>query len=148
MLIYLVLKLSSIKPVWVRSLIYSICSWKKIDHENRWIDFAVIIIDLDELISDSKSAKHISSQLIRSETSPALNYGEVQSGESRKDFIHKLKIVLKKFWESHVSLRIIHKSILCKNAEKLLAAITEGNVLISIFIKSIETAERNVFKKS
>lgn len=32
-----------------------------------------------------------SGQLIRSSTSPALNYGEAQSEESRKDFIHPVR---------------------------------------------------------
>jgi len=35
----------------------------------------------------TKAANHLSGQLISSGTSPALNYGEAQSTESRKDFI-------------------------------------------------------------
>ncbi|MBL7104607.1 MAG: four helix bundle protein, partial [Bacteroidales bacterium] len=45
---------------------------------------------------------HIAGQLIRSGSSPALNYGEAQSAESRKDFVHKLKIILKELKESRI----------------------------------------------
>ena len=34
-------------------------------------------------------------QLLRSGTSPYGNHGEVESAESRKDFIHKLEVCLK-----------------------------------------------------
>ena len=63
--------------------------------ENRLIEFASRIIDLVEALPKRAAAKHLGNQLLRSDTSPALNYGEAQSGESRKDFIHKIKIVLK-----------------------------------------------------
>ncbi len=58
----------------------------------------------------SKAANHLAGQIVRSGTSVALNYGEAQSGESRKDFIHKMKIVLKELRETFVCLKIIHKS--------------------------------------
>jgi four helix bundle protein len=63
------------------------------DLQDRLIDFAVRIIRLSEAIPESKAGKHICSQLLRSGTSPAPNYGEAQSAESKADFIHKLNIV-------------------------------------------------------
>jgi hypothetical protein len=63
--------------------------------EERLIDFAVIIVSVVEALPNSKAGNHIANQLIRSGTSPAPNYGEAQSAESRKDFIHKMKISLK-----------------------------------------------------
>jgi len=44
-------------------------------------------------LSNTKVGNHLGGQLVRSSTSPALNYGEAQSGESIKDFKHKIKIV-------------------------------------------------------
>ena len=44
---------------------------------------------------NSKSGNHLSGQLVRSGTSISLNYGEAQSEESRRDFIRKMKVVLK-----------------------------------------------------
>lgn len=82
-------------------------------------------------------------QLLRSGTSPALNYGEAQSGESRRDFIHKIKIVLKELRESYICLKIIDHAKLFKIQDKILFAINECNELISIFVKSVETAQKN-----
>jgi len=63
----------------------------KFELEERLIDFFVMIIKITETMSKTRAGNHLSGQLIRSGTSPALNYGEAQSGESRKDFIHKIK---------------------------------------------------------
>jgi four helix bundle protein len=68
--------------------------------EERLIDFAVIIIGIIEVLPNSKAGNHIANQLVRSGTSPAPNYGEAQSAESRKDFIHKMKISLKELRET------------------------------------------------
>jgi four helix bundle protein len=55
----------------------------KSELEDRLIDFAVAIIKLAILIPKTFAGKHLSEQIIRSGTSPALNYGEAQSAESR-----------------------------------------------------------------
>ena len=64
------------------------------DLEDRLIDFAIEISEIVEQLPSTKFANHIGGQLIRSGSSPALNYGEAQSAESPVDFIHKLKVVL------------------------------------------------------
>jgi four helix bundle protein len=122
-------------------------SVNKFDLEERLINFAVLIIEIVEEMPNKKSANHLSGQLIRSGTSPALNYGEAQSGESMKDFIHKIKIVLKKLRETYICLKIIYISKLFKSEEKLKRALKENNELISIFVKSVETAQNNLEKK-
>ncbi len=43
---------------------------------------------------------HLSTQILRSGTSPAPNYGEALSAESKADFVHKLKVPLKELWSS------------------------------------------------
>ena len=68
---------------------------KKYDLKDRLIDFAVRIIRLSEKLPNTKTCKHISGQILRRGTSPAPNYGEAISAESRADFIHKLKVALK-----------------------------------------------------
>jgi len=117
---------------------------EKIDLENRLIDFSVLIIDIVNEIPKTFAGTNLAGQLVRSGTSPALNYGEAQGGESRKDFIHKLKIVVKELRETYICLKIIHKAKLYKNEEKILKATKECNELISIFVKSIETAKQNL----
>jgi four helix bundle protein len=119
----------------------------KFDLEERLINFAVMIVEICENMKDSKASNHLAGQLIRSGTSPALNYGEAQSGESRKDFIHKIKIVLKELRESYVCLKIIYRSKLCKSEELMKLAMNENNELISVFVKSAETAQKNLENK-
>ena len=81
--------------------------------------------------------------MIRSGTSPALNYGEAQSAESTNDFVHKLKIVWKELRETLVCLKITERKPLMTPFSKLNPIIKENNELISIFVKSIETAKKN-----
>jgi four helix bundle protein len=115
----------------------------KFDLEERLIRFAVLIVQICENMKDQKSSAHLSGQLIRSGTSPVLNYGEAMIGESRKDFIHKIKIVLKELRESFVCLKIIDRTNLCNSKEMMQNALFENNELISIFVRSAETAQKN-----
>ena len=115
----------------------------KYDLEERLIEFSVLIIEIVNEMTNSKAGNHLSGQLVRSGTSPALNYGEAQSAESKRDFIHKMKVILKELRETFISLKIIHRSKLYKIEEKIIKAKKENNELISIFVKSIETAQTN-----
>ncbi len=114
----------------------------KFDLDERLISFATAIIDISEILPKTFAGIHIAGQLVRSGTSPALNYGEAQSAESRNDFIHKMKISAKELRETYNCLRIINKKKWCLE-EKLMSVIKENNELISIFVKSIETAKKN-----
>lgn len=114
---------------------------KEYDLEDRLINFAVSIIDIVEALPNTRAAKHIAGQLVRSGTSPAPNYGEAQSAESRKDFIHKMKISLKELRETRVWLRIILKKSLIKPPAQAESALSECQELIRIFAKSVLTAE-------
>lgn len=113
----------------------------KYDLEDRLIRFAVSIISQSNSLKKTYAGKHLAEQLIRSGTSPALNYGEAQGAESTRDFIHKLKLILKVLRESYNCLRIIHQSNLSKDPYMPPDLIKECNELISIFVKSIKTAQ-------
>lgn len=121
---------------------------KEYNLEERLVDFAVAVIRLVDSLPNTKAANHLGGQLLRSGTSPALNYGEAQSSESRKDFVHKFKIVLKELRESMVCLKILRKSKLFDASESLEKLSKECNELVSIFVKSIETAEKNNLKNT
>jgi four helix bundle protein len=111
--------------------------------EDRLIDFAVRIITVAEELPNTKAGNHIAGQLLRSGTSPAPNYGEAQSAESRKDFIHKMKISLKELRESLVWLKVIERKPLCEPG-KVTDILKECDELIAIFVSSVKTAdERN-----
>ncbi len=115
----------------------------KFDLEERLVEFSVLIIEIVNDMPNSKAGNHLSGQLVRSGTSVSLNYGEAQSGESRRDFIHKMKVVLKELRETYVCLKIIHRTNLFITESKIVKAKTENNELISIFVKSVETAQKN-----
>lgn len=118
------------------------------DLEERLINFAVDIIVLCDDIKPTKAGNHLSSQLVRSGTSPALNYGEAQAGESARDFIHKLKVILKELRESKNCLRIIDRANLnSEHNEKLSKTLKECSELIAIFASSIKTVQTNQLKK-
>jgi len=113
------------------------------DLKNRLIDYSVLIIDIANTLNSSKASTHLGSQLLRSGTSTALNYGEAQGAESAKDFIHKMKVILKELRESEINLSIIQKAGLSNDIAKVSLCISETNELISIFVASINTAKKN-----
>jgi len=61
------------------------------DLEDRLIRFSVTVLEIADKLPNNKAGNHLSGQLVRSGSSVSLNYGEAQSGESRKDFIHKMQ---------------------------------------------------------
>jgi four helix bundle protein len=112
--------------------------------ENRLIDFAATIIIVASKFEKNYAGNHLAGQIIRSGTSPALNYGEAQSAESSKDFVHKMGVCLKELRESFICLKIIEKANLTSDLNNLSNAKTEANELISIFVSSIKTAKTNM----
>jgi len=112
------------------------------DLEKRLIDFAVRIIRTSESLPKTRSGNHIASQLIRSGTSPAANYGEAQAAESRLDFLHKMNISLKELRETRVWLLLIMGAELIKLA-LIRPLLEENEQLISVFATSVKTAKQN-----
>lgn len=72
-------------------------------------EFALEIIEFTSLLKKEKHYE-ISSQLFRSGTSIGANINESQHAESRKDFIHKLKIAAKEASETRYWLFLSTKS--------------------------------------
>jgi four helix bundle protein len=114
----------------------------KYDLEERLIDFAVDISEIVEKYPDSRIGNYLAGQLVRSGCSPALNYGEAQAAESRNDFIHKMKIILKELRESLIALKITERRNLIE-LPRIVKSKDECNQLIAIFVKSTETAKKN-----
>ncbi len=110
------------------------------DLDERLLAFSVRIIRLTESLPRNRAGNHIGNQLLRSGTSPYPNHGEAQSAESTKDFIHKLRIVLKELRETERWLKLICRAGLIKPAERLDGIIKETDELIRIFVASIRTS--------
>jgi four helix bundle protein len=116
----------------------------KFDLEDRLVDFSVSILTLAEQLPETRTCIHLSNQIIRSCTGPALIYGEAQGAESRRDFIHKMKVALKELRETRIALKVISKKKYLKNYEINERGLAECNELIAIFVKSILTATGNM----
>ena len=117
---------------------------RKFDLDERLIDFAVLIRQITDSMIETRAGIHIAVQLVRCGTHPALQYGEAQSAESRRDFIHKLKVLLKELRETNNALKLCKKAGLTKDAKLIELALPECHELISIFVKSIITAQQKL----
>ena len=110
--------------------------------EERLVQLALSISRLCKLLDKSFLSQHLTSQVIRSSTSAALNYGEAQAAESRNDFIHKTSIVLKELRETKVSLKLFVDSIKKEKIQQLVASQNECDQLVAIFHKTVMSAKQ------
>ena len=113
---------------------------EKYDLEERLLEYSARVIRLVEKLPSSRAANHVAGQLLRSGTSPLPNHGEAQAAESRKDFVHKLKICHKELRESRRWLRLIQRVPLVK-ASLVQPLVDETEELIRIFAASLRTAK-------
>jgi four helix bundle protein len=114
------------------------------DLEDRLIEFGARVADVVEAIPKTRAGNYIAGQLIRCGLAPSLNYGEAQGAESRVDFVHKMKVVLKELKETRVCLKLIKRRQMIRPVERLGPICQECEELISIVAKSIETAKKNI----
>ena len=112
------------------------------DLEDRLIRFGSTSCRLGERLPRTPLGQHVAIQLARSSTSTFANYGEVQSAESRRDFIHKLGICLKELRETRTWLKFAGKMELA-SLESLHPVLRECDELLAILASSVKTARRN-----
>ena|SRR6266508_4019132 len=96
----------------------------------------------DDRLPRTQLGQHAALQLARSSTSTFANYGEVQSAESRRDFIHKLGICFKELRETRTWLKFVGKMGF-SSPEALDPLLRESDELLAIISTSIKTARRN-----
>jgi len=118
----------------------------KKDIENRLIDFSVDISEWIIRLPRHPTVFHLKDQIIRSSTSAALNYGEAQSAESKRDFIHKINIVMKELRETKINLEMISRLEMSMDKTKINALISENDQLLAIFFRTLQTAKSNLRK--
>ena len=111
--------------------------------EKRLVDLALEINVICKNLDRSYLSYHLTKQIIRSSTSAARNYGEAQVAESRKDFIHKIGIVLKELKETSISLLMLKKAANDIMKPKIQTCEIECNQLIAVFHKTVITARKN-----
>ena len=116
---------------------------RKFDLEDRLVNYTCRMIDVVETLPNTRAGNYIAGQLIKSCNSPTFNYGEVQAAESKNDFIHKMRVVLKELKECRTALKIIREKEMIKPVNKLANIFKETEELIAIIAKSISTAKNN-----
>ncbi len=113
------------------------------DLEDRLLEFAANIIELTESLPNTRAGNHVAGQLLRCGTSSLSNHGEVEAAESRRDFLHKLRICLKELRETKRWLRLVSRVKKLGPPADLISHLNEVEELIRIFVASIRTAEKN-----
>ena len=106
--------------------------------QRRLIRFGVSVCKHLRSVRRDFVVDHFASQLLRSATSPSAIYAEARDAESRRDFIHKMKIGLKELRESDVWLEYV--AALTPDSDRNAILIRECNELTAMFVASIKTA--------
>ena len=116
---------------------------KRYDLEERLLEFAARIVRLVDALPHTRAGNHIGGQLLRCGTSPLANHGEVEAAESRKDFVHKLRICLKELRETSRWLRLVERVELVRSG-RIRPLFQEADELVRIFKTSIRTAGKRL----
>jgi four helix bundle protein len=107
--------------------------------QQRLISHAAVLLDVCSKLPPTPQATHVSRQLMRSGTAAAANYGEARGAESRSDFIHKLRVVLKELNETDVWLKLIVQGSLL-GWQLMAPIVAENTELCRIIAASIRTS--------
>jgi len=113
--------------------------------ERRMIAFSGQVVLFSSKLPRTFQAQHVARQMMRCGTAVAANYGEARGAESRSDFIHKLRIVLKELNETAVWLEIVMLARLF-SSEQTNLLLQENRELCRIMGTSIKTARHSAIK--
>lgn len=114
---------------------------------DRLMDASVRVGKVVDALPDTRLGRHVAGQLVRCGTSAGPNYEEGRAAESRRDFIHKLRISLKELRETRYWLRFSSRAALLPESQ-LVDLIGETEELIRIIAKSVSTAESRRDRRS
>lgn len=109
--------------------------------------FALEVIKIYKYLSNEKKEFVLSKQLLRSGTSIGANINEAVSGQSKRDFVHKLSIALKEARETLYWLKLLTDSgyIELSNFDTLSRSCEE---IIRILSSIILTTKEKYFSNS
>jgi four helix bundle protein len=111
---------------------------KAAELEARLVSFAAEILSISAKLPRTLQGRHVCSQILRSGTSIAANYGEARGAESRSDFVHKLGIVLKELNETAIWLELIRRACLLP-VDEIVAVLAENRELCRIITASVKS---------
>src|SRR5262245_10919153 len=114
---------------------------RAVELQQRLIRFGARTTRVAKTLPRTEEGRYICQQLLRSGLAPAANYAEARAAESRADFLHKLRLVLKELNETQNWLEQIVANGLFSR-DKMGAIIAENQELCWIIAASIKTARR------
>ena len=104
------------------------------------LSFAVAIVKLADRMPRTYAGRHVAGQMLRAGTSAGANYEEACAAQSRKDFIHKMQIVLKELKETLFWLRLIVGAGMLPEPQ-VRPVLQEAEELSKIIAQSVITAK-------
>ena len=113
-----------------------------LEMRNRTKKFSLDILELLEILPNSKTFKLIENQLGRAELSVGANYRVVSRAKSSNDFINKLKIIEEECDECTFFLEILLEKTV-NHKELIQKLLNEANEILAIIVASIKSARNN-----
>ena len=111
------------------------------DIQERLVALAANVVLFCKDLPKVPAGSHLANQLLRSGTSPAPNYAEARGAESDRDFVHKLRVVLKELNETEVWLQVLVRADLVPR-DSIIPLGEECSALARIIAASIRTKKQ------
>ena len=107
--------------------------------EDRLLEYAkrCLLLSRDLYRFEFEDSRHVARQLMRSGSHPGIHYGEARAAESRKDYTHKLGVLLKELREAHNTVKLV-QLMEYYPSDRVSDLIQEGNELIAIFTATVK----------
>ncbi len=113
------------------------------DLKERTMVFSDRIMNMVELLPETKSINVIVNQILRSSSSVGANYRAARRAKSQRDFLNKLKIVEEEVDETSYWLELLERRKIGPQ-EEIKSLLNEANELVAIFVTSINTTRSNL----
>ncbi len=115
---------------------FNFCDMKSYNPlQEKSLDFAVLVVNASMLLKERR-AYELSSQFVKSGTSIGANIWEAQGAESRRDFVHKLKISSKESFETVFWIKVIQRVYPDIQLDELVGLLDEIQRILSAAIKT------------
>ena len=115
---------------------------RRMDIQERTFQFAVRVVKLVDRLPRTVAGMEVGRQLVRAATSVGANVEEADAAESRRDFVHKMKIAHKEAQEARYWLEIVQAALL--DDAEVRSLIQESNELIRILQAIIRSATKKL----
>lgn len=111
---------------------------RRMDIQERTFQFAVRVVRLVGRLPRTVAGIEVGRQLVRAATSVGANVEEADAAESKRDFVHKMKIAHKEAREARYWLEIVQAALL--DDDEVRDLIRESNELVHIIQAIIRSA--------